>query len=115
MSAAQAPARPPDAATAQDVASVADALLNAAHYAETAGAEFPELSLRAAVNAAGGEHTAAALDALADYLTPGWRKNDAWAGPGQVVDAWQRRAPRPLNPAAVLGAAAHEVARGWSQ
>ena len=113
MSAAQAPARPPDTTAAQDIASVADALLNAGRYADTASAEFPELSLRAAVNTAGGEHTTAALDALADYLTPGWRKNDTWAGPGQVVDAWQRRAPRPLNPAAVLGAAARAVAQGW--
>jgi hypothetical protein len=113
MSAAQAPARAPDTTAAQDVATVADALLNAGRYADTASAEFPELSLRAAVNTASGTHTATALDALADYLTPGWRENGAWAGPGQVVDAWQRRAPRPLNPAAVLSAAAHEVAQGW--
>ena len=115
MSAAQSPARPPDTTAAQGVASVADALLNAAHYAETAGAEFPELSLRAAVNAAGGAHTAAALDALADYLTPGWHENDAWAGPGQVVDAWQKQADRPLIPAAVLAAVALHTERGRSQ
>lgn len=88
-----------------------DILLLAGRHAQQVRDDgYPELSLRAAVNHAAGHPVRdprPALGALADYLAPGWRSNAYWVGgPGEVVDAWQKRAARPLDVAGVLGLAA---------
>lgn len=114
--------RPASAAlppSAQDAVRVADVLLTAGRYAQKMIDEHPELSLRAAVHHAvtaeyadGGplRDPSLALDALADYLAPGWQTNPYWAGPGEVVDRWQKQARRPLDVPGVLGLAAVHTA-----
>ncbi|HZU57062.1 MAG TPA: hypothetical protein VFA06_14415 [Actinocrinis sp.] len=103
---------------AADAVRVADVLLTAGRYAQKMIDEHPELSLRAAVhhavNADGGplRDPSSALDALADYLAPGWRANPYWTGPGEVVDRWQKQARRPLDVPGVLGLAAVHTASG---
>ena len=115
--------RPASAALppAADAVRVADVLLAAGRYAQKMVDEYPELSLRAAVHHAvnaeyadGGplRDPSVALDVLADYLVPGWRANPYWAGPGEVVDRWQKRADRPLDVPGVLGLAAVHTAGG---
>ncbi len=116
--------RPASAAlppAAEDAVRVANALLAAGRHAQQMIDEYPELSLRAAVHHAvnaeyadGGplRDPGLALDALADYLAPGWQTNPYWAGPGEVVDRWQKLAARPLDVPGVLGLAVVHAAGG---
>ncbi len=116
--------RPASAAlptAAEDAVRVADVLLAAGRYAQQMIDEYPELSLRAAVHhtvdaeyADGGplRDPSLVLDSLADYLVPDWSANAYLAGPGEVVDRWQKQAARPLDVPGVLGLAAVHTAGG---